>query len=513
MQLSETKRLPRSGSAQSAVLRSLRTALLGALSLFVAFAPGSAWALRADSDQIAGLPLTSCDPSHTVAPDISAFSGALCTSDGRILWSRRLEDERAMASTTKIMTALLTLERSDLDEIVVVSKRASSVPYAAGLHAGERLSVRQLLEFALVISSNDAATALAEHVSGSVPAFAAEMNDRARQLGLDSTRFANPHGLDAPGHHTSAADLLALTRTAMALPEFRRITSLKKVTLPAHEDRSARTVKSTHLLLRSYQGSLGGKTGFTNDAKYSLVTSAERDGVALTAVILGAPSSTKRFKHSARLLDWGFKHLRVKTLATATETVGAVSLAPNPSRTVPVRFAEETSLPVFDLDGPVERDLRLVSQVPLPVFEGQPLGTVRFAQGDLSLTTATVVAAASVASALETVGAVPVSDYLDRTVVARAGETSSAVLRFDPGSPVERKVMLDQQVSAPIAVGAPLGEVVYWQSGQEICRVPVVAASAVEAPGPVARLGIWMGRAFRGLVGAPGMAQLEIVGS
>jgi D-alanyl-D-alanine carboxypeptidase len=258
---------------------------------------------------------------------------------------------------------------------------------------------------------------------------------------------------------------------------------------------------------------LGGNTGFTDDAKYSLVTSAQRDGVELTAVILGAPSSSTRFQHSARLLDWGFKHLRVKTLATATETVGTVPLAPNPSRTVPVRFAEETSLPLFDLDGPVERDVRLVTQVPLPVFEGQPLGTVRFAQGDLSLATATVVAAAGVASAQETVGAVPVADYLDRAVIARAGETSSAVLRFDPSSPVERKIMLDQQVSAPVAQGARLGEVVYWQAGQEICRVPVVAASGIEAPGPVAKMGIWLARAFRGLVGASRMAQLEIVGS
>jgi len=266
-----------------------------ALALVVSFAllgaPSPAVAKRLPTDQIAGLSLASVDPSLTVAPDITAVTGVLVDATGRQLWSRQPTTRRAMASTTKMMTALVVLERSSADEMVTISSAASNVPYATGLIAGERMSVRQLLELALVASSNDAVTALAQHVGGSEGAFVTIMNDRAHELELDETHFANPHGLDRPGHYSSAEDLASLSRTAMLLPEFRRIVTLKSVTLPSYEERPARLLKSTDELLGSYAGILGIKTGFTDDAKYSLVSSAERDGVTLTAVILGAPRS------------------------------------------------------------------------------------------------------------------------------------------------------------------------------------------------------------------------------
>lgn len=488
-----------------------RTTLVVALACSVLVSPATALATRYDSDAIAGIPLSECDPSKSIAPSISAAAGVICTADGQVLWSREATTPRAMASTTKIMTALIAIERAGLDEQVVVSEAASKVDYAIGLEPGERRSVGELLELALVASSNDAAYALAEHVSGSIPAFVDEMNERADELKLRDTRFANPHGLDQANHHSSAADLSALARAAMGDPTFRRIVGLSSVTLPAHGKRKARTIESTDELLDSYPGLLGGKTGFTDDAKYSFVASARRDGVSLTAVVLGAPSSSVRFKHSARLLDWGFEHLKVQTVATATETVGAVPVAVDTRRTVPVRVAETTSTAVFDLAGPVARRLVAKDRIDLPVFAGQALGRVEVVQGERVLATVPAVAAADIASVNETVGAVPVRDYLDVAVTARAAETSVAVPAFDQRVPVRRDVQLDRHVSAPVEAGDPLGEITYSQAGRVLVTVPVVAASDVVAPGLMTRLGTWLARGWRTVTGSPTMAQLVIV--
>ena len=126
--------------------------------------------------------------------------------------------------------------------------------------------------------------------------------------------------------------------------------ALKKVTLPAYKTRKARKVENTNELLGEYRGMLGGKTGYTGDAKYGVVTTAERNGIALTAVVLGAPNNKARFADSKRLLNWGFKRLRRQTVATATETVSAVPLVADPNRTVQARFAETTSALMLDID-------------------------------------------------------------------------------------------------------------------------------------------------------------------
>jgi len=496
-----------SPALRASLLVALCTCALCALALV---APGAAPAKRLSSDSISGVPLSACDPSRSVAPDINAASGVIATDDGRILWSRRPSEPRAMASTTKIMTALLVLEQGNLDEVATVSKAAAGVDYSTGLRPGERIPVGKLLELALVASSNDAALALAEHVGGDVATFVDRMNARASELGLGDTHFVNPHGLDAAGHHSSAADLAVLSRTAMGSAEFRRIVALRSVRLPAYKKRAARTIRSTDELLGRYPGLLGVKTGFTDDAKYSFVACAQRDGISLTAVILGASSNSARFKQSKRLLDWGFRHVDVKTVATATETVGAVPVAADPRVEIPVRFAETTATAVFDLDGPLTRSASLVDRVSLPVFQGQPLGTVAVRQGDRVLATLPAVAASDLASVGETVGVVPVVDYLDRTVTARAAETSVPVPAFDPKTPVKRRVVLDPHVSAPVAAGQVVGQIVYSQGATVLVRVPAVAASAVEEPGVFDKVGTWFARGWRALTGAPSMASLQV---
>jgi len=340
------------------------------------------------------------------------------------------------------------------------------------------------------------------------------MNDRAAELGLKGTRFANPHGLDAAGHYSRADDIAALFAIALEFPEYRRIVALESVTLPVYGTRTvAKTVESTDHLLGVYDGLIGGKTGFTDDADYCFAGCAERDGLELTAIVLGARTSDTRFAETTRLLDWGFENLTLETIATTTETVAAVPLAPDPDQTIELRFAETTSTPVFALDGPITRRLDTAPSVGLPVFEGQLLGEATLTQGERELATLPLVAARDIASAEETVGLVPVSDYLDRTVLARASAEAIDVPEFDPDIAVERAVLLDPDVDAPVDPGERVGTIAYAQGGEVFLEVPVVAAEAVPAPGALERIGIWFQRAVRWITGAPTMASPVLAAS
>jgi len=500
------------GSARGRAAHALCSAVIClVLSLATHVSPAAAPAVLLETDEIGGTPL-GVSGLHAHAPDVDAASGMVLGLDGRVLWARDTSARRSVASITKIMTALVVLERSDLDDVVTVSEAASRAEYATGLEPGERRTVRELLELALVASSNDAATALAEHVGGDISGFAAMMNARATEAGLNGTRFANPHGLDAENHYSCADDVAELSRIAMELAEYRRMMALESVTLPAFGTRSGpRTIENTNRLLGEYHGLLVGKTGFTNQAKYCFAGTAERDGTALWAIVLGACSSDARFAETSRLLDWGFEHLTVRTIATETETVSAVPLAQNLARSVDVRFAETSETAVFALDGPIVREVETAPAVDVPVFEGQPLGEVTLTQGERVLATLLAVAAEDVASAEETVGLVPVSDYLDRTVLARATGDPIEVPEFDPDCTVERSIRLDPQVAAPVAVGDPVGTITYTQNGTVIVEVPVVAAEEIPAPGFLERAGIWLQRAFRWITGRSTTPLPEII--
>lgn len=449
----------------------------------VLLAPAPAFGSRLDSDRIGTKPLSAGTVTRSKAPDVAIRAGKLVTPDGRNLWSRKSLTRRRMASTTKVMTALIVLESCTLTETVRVTKAASRTPYAMGLRTGERRSVRQMLQYLLIASSNDAATALAIQVSGSVPAFSRKMNDRARRLGLTDTHYVNPHGLDQRGQYTTAKDLSKLILEARKHPEFRRTVLLRSLTLPAYDGRRERRVRNTDSLLGTVPGFHGGKTGHTDDARYCFVGTAKRDGVVLTSVVLGAPSSVERFRATRALLEWGFKHYRIRELASEAQTAGAVPLAENPTASVVAQIAETTSAPVFDLDGRIRHQPSLVTSVAVPVYAGQPLGFVRVVQGPSVLTTVPAVAATDMASAEETVGVVAVAGYHDKTVVVRTAESTAQVAVYDPLRPVKRVVKLDtDEVTAPVTAGQRLGRVFYYQDYTLIVTVPVVAVESVEAP-------------------------------
>lgn len=244
-------------------------------------------------------------------PDVSAPSWILYDeSIDMVLGSSGASDERAIASTTKIMTGLLVIENADFDDVVTVSEEAAATGgQEIGLIAGEQFSVGSLFRALMVRSANDAATALAEHISGSVEEFVQLMNTRGEELGLAETLFANPHGMDAPDHHSSARDLLTMARVAMGHPEFADVVRSRVIVMTVAPDGSQRMGISTNLMLASYEGMLGVKTGLTPRALFAFVGAAERDGRRLYAVILGSPENFGHFADARALFDYGFRDL------------------------------------------------------------------------------------------------------------------------------------------------------------------------------------------------------------
>lgn len=230
---------------------------------------------------------------HT--PLLSAASFILTdSSTGQVLLAQEPDRPVPMASTTKIMTALLTLEQVDLQETVEISPNALIGGSTMGLQAGEVLTVEDLLWGLLLNSANDAAVALAERVAGSEEAFVVQMNERAAQLGLVNTLFANPHGLDEPGHYSTARDLWRLSEEAMRYPVFRNM-----VSTPAHVA-AGRPLWNRNLLLDIYPDADGVKTGTSDQAGQCLVASVTRDGHRTMSVIL---DSQDRYADAETLFD------------------------------------------------------------------------------------------------------------------------------------------------------------------------------------------------------------------
>ncbi|MHB8705829.1 MAG: D-alanyl-D-alanine carboxypeptidase family protein [Coriobacteriia bacterium] len=332
------------------------------------------------------------------APQMEVPAGVLETMDGEVLWGRSVDEERAMASTTKIMTAIVVLEAvTDLGERATVPVGATVVGEAGvGLHAGQELTVRQLLEAMLVHSGNDAAITLAVHVAGSEDAFAEAMNAKAAQLDVRHSRYTNVHGLDEFGHHTSAADLATLARYALQFPEFREMVAMREVRVPTGS--TIKKFDASNKLLGTYDGATGVKTGWTNDAGYCLVASAERNGIGLVAVVMGAKSEDQRFAEARRLLDWGFEHYRIEQISSAEQTAALVAVSDYLDVHSAAVVAETTTAPLFDLRGDVTVSADVVDEIEAPVTRGQRLGTLSVVQGDRLLTQVPIVAAADIAA-------------------------------------------------------------------------------------------------------------------
>jgi len=253
------------------------------------------------------------------SPTVSAPSWILFDADAEVVLSSSEPDvRRPMASTTKIMTALLAMRYGELDDFVEVSQRAADVGEAeVGLVAGEKLQMRHLVRALVIRSANDAAMAVAEHLGGSVEGFVEMMNAEADAMGLENTHFENPHGLDMEGHYSSPRDLLAMGLAAMSYPEFREMAITEDADFPNAPDGTERTLSSTNLMLERYPGTIGIKTGYTGKAGLVFVTGAVHDGRTLFAVVMGSEGERAHFTDAETLLDWGFDRFRTVALVSA----------------------------------------------------------------------------------------------------------------------------------------------------------------------------------------------------
>ena len=234
---------------------------------------------------------------------------------GRVLLSHNAHEALPMASTTKVMTALIAIEKGDLNDVVTVGRNAYGVPGTSiYLGLGEKITLRDLLYGLMLASGNDAAVAIAEHIAGDVPSFCAMMTQRAQELGCENTQFATPHGLPSKDHFTTAADLARIAQEAMKHDVFRQIVSTRRASIPWEGRSYHRILNNKNKLLSDYEGATGIKTGYTKAAGRCLVFGAKRNGLEVIGVVLGC---SDWFSEAARLMDMGFERYEISNYARA----------------------------------------------------------------------------------------------------------------------------------------------------------------------------------------------------
>lgn len=321
---------------------------------------------------------------------------------GTVLYEKNADEQRAIASITKVMTLLLTFQALEagqvqLTDVVPVSEHA----YGMGgsqiwLEPGEQLTLEEMLKAICISSANDAAVAVAEYIGGSEDAFVQQMNAEAARLGMTGTHFENACGLDETGHLSTARDVAVMSREMLLHhTEIADYCTIWTDTLRGGETQLVNTNK----LLRSYQGITGLKTGTTGGAGVCISASAERDGLGLVAVILGAPSSKDRFDAARTLLDYGFANYQSLTAELPADAPKTLPVARGAEEAVELSYTAPGSfLAAKGDDAQLEVQLALPEGVEAPVAAGQQLGTVTVLRGGQTLAEYPVAAANDVAA-------------------------------------------------------------------------------------------------------------------
>jgi D-alanyl-D-alanine carboxypeptidase (penicillin-binding protein 5/6) len=318
-------------------------------------------------------------PCVSKGPSVSASAAVLIeVKSGAVLYAKNAETRRAPASTTKIMSAIVALEKGNLAKVVKVSRKAACTGGSTlRLRPGERILLRELLEGMMLRSGNDGSIAVAEGVAGNVPNFVRWMNMKAKEIGALQSNFRNPHGLRAPSHYTTALDLALIARYGLANPRFARLVKTRTADLEWVERAKRVEIRNTNRLLWCVEGADGVKTGTTSEAGHCLVASATRDGKKFIAVVL---HSYNRWADAARLLEYGFANFSI--IKIAGDRLSAVA--------VPVRNGNQRLVSLYprhDLFAVVEkgnenklqiRVIPMAGAVEAPVIAGEILGKIGY---------------------------------------------------------------------------------------------------------------------------------------
>ena len=325
----------------------------------------------------------------TVALDessVSAPSAVLMEANsGKILFEKNAHERRPCASITKVMTLLLVFEAMDsgslkLDDIITSSAHAASMGGSdIWLEEGESMSADDMIKATVVASANDAAVALAEHISGSEDAFVERMNARAEELGMEDTTFKNCNGLDEEGHLTSAFDVALMSRELMKHEKIYDYTSIWLDYLRGGETQ----IVNTNKLLKTYKGITGLKTGTTDDAGCCISATAERNNMSLIGVVLGADSGKQRFADAAKLLDYGFANYAIKELKSPDDLPSSLKVKNGMSGSASIHCEINSNAVINKASADeAEAEIDLPESLDAPVLEGEKIGVVVYKIGD-----------------------------------------------------------------------------------------------------------------------------------
>lgn len=325
-------------------------------------------------------------------PNINSPSAILMDAKtGRVLYEKDVDNKRFPASTTKIMTAILCIEHGNLDDIVTIGTNPSLVERGSSqiyLIPGEQLTLEQLLYAMMLESANDAAVAIAEHISGSVEEFAKLMNKRAKELGAENTNFVNPNGLHDDSHVTTARDLALIAKHGMTLPKFREVVGTVKYTIPQTNKQPVRDyITNTNKLIwktnktYSYEYAIGIKTGYTVKAKNNLVAGAQKDGMELISVVMnenGISDSSNVYSATKELFEYGFNNFHNKALLNEKQIVTTVTLSDSEEK-LNLLAAEDFNLLISnDEISKIESRITVNDDIKKPISKYQVLGFISY---------------------------------------------------------------------------------------------------------------------------------------
>lgn len=336
--------------------------------------------------------------AENLTPEVKS-SILMEASTGQVLYEQNADEHLPIASVTKIMTMLLIMERIEsgalsFDDMVTVSENANSYGGSTMfLETGEQLSVHDMMKGIAVASANDGCVAMSEHIAGSEAAFVEMMNKRAKELGMNDTVFLNTNGLDEDGQYSSARDVAVMSRE---LIKHKKIFDYTKIWMDSLRDGKFE-LANTNKLIRFYTGATGLKTGSTSKAGCCLSATAERDGMELVAVVLGAPNTKTRFSSASTLLNYGFSGYKVEKQVEKGEPMGLVTVSKGVKKEIKTIANDDYSVLMKKAQPTqIEKTVRLEDCVVAPVKAGDKVGEIIFAEAGKNVKTVDIVAAEEV---------------------------------------------------------------------------------------------------------------------